>query len=109
MIERQYTDNYNYHDWAKFMVTKSENKPTGPHFAAVLFGTRSEWTPSYDQFDSRGGSTHTVNEITYFAFPTKEILDAWLLRASKENKKFFFFEVKKLGEIELKVSTSVSV
>lgn len=93
---REYMDEYNYHDWAKFMVSKESDKPKGPHFGVVLFGTRNE-------HDSYGGASCSVPDITYFAFPAKEVLEAWLIRAIKDKKKFFFFEVKKLGEAEVAV------
>lgn len=97
---REYMDDYNYHDWTKFMVSKENETPKGPHFAAVLFGTRSE-ADSYS-----GNSYYSVPEITYFAFPTKEVLEAWLISAIKDKKKFFFFEVKKLGEAEVAVKVT---
>jgi hypothetical protein len=100
-----YMEDYNYHDWSKFMVRKPEEKPKGPHFAAVMFDTRTEYTPAYDEKDY--GSSSSVPEIQYFAFPDKETLGAWLLRAKKDNKSFFFFEVKKLGEMTLKVAVDV--
>lgn len=103
----KYLDDYNYHDWAKFMVQDVKNKPVGPHFAAVLFGTRTEHIPAYDRDDSPTSST--VSEITYFAFPDKETLSEWVLRASKENKNFFFFEVKKLGQAQLNVNVDLGV
>lgn len=102
-------DNYNYHDWTKFMVRTSKEKPTGSHFAAVLFETKSEWTPPYDHHDNPGGSSSTVPTVTYFAFPDKETLGEWVLRAAKDKKEFFFFEVKKVGQAELKVNIDVSV
>lgn len=107
MRSDKYMDNYNYHDWSKFMVRTPKERPTGPHFAAVLFGTRIEWMPAYDEHDS--DSTYSVPEITYFAFPDKETLSEWVLRAAKDKKEFFFFEVKKVGEVELKVSVDVGV
>ena len=39
--ERKYLDEYNYHDWAKFMVREPKDKPTVPHFASVLFDSHS--------------------------------------------------------------------
>lgn len=34
---KKYLDDYNYHDWSKFMVQQPSEKPKGPHFAGVLF------------------------------------------------------------------------
>ena len=107
MRNGKYMDDYNYHDWSQYMVQKPEQKPKGPHFAAVLFGTRNEYSPPYDSKDS--GSSYSVPEIIYFAFPDQETLSEWVLRASKDNKKFFFFEVKQLGEAKLKVSVDLGV
>lgn len=107
MRNGKYMDDYNYHDWSQFMVRTPKERPTGPHFAAVLFGTRTEWTPAYDRNDT--ASSCSVSEITYFAFPDKATLSEWVLRASKEKKEFFFFEVKKVGEAELKVNVDVEV
>lgn len=107
MRNGKYMDDYNYHDWATFMVRNPAEKPKGPHFAAVLFGTRSEWVPAYDERDSPRSTS--VPETTYFAFPDKETLYEWILRASKEKKQFFFFEVKKLGEAQLILNMDVEV
>lgn len=102
-------DDYNYHDWSEFMVRSPKDAPKKAHFAAVLFETRNEWTPPYDRFDDAGGTSSTIEYVQYFAFPDKELLSAWILRATKDKKKFFFFEVKKLGEVELKVNVDVEV
>lgn len=102
---KKYQDDYNYHDWSSFMVRESKEQPKGPHFGAVMFGTRNEYTPAYDFHDS--GSSHSVPEITYFAFPDKETLREWALRALKDKKKFFFFEVKKIGDAQLNVSVDL--
>lgn len=102
-----YMEDYNYHDWSKFMVREAKDKPKGAHFAAVLLDTRREYTPAYDANDY--GTSHSVADVQYFAFPDKETLSAWLLRAKKDNKQFFFFEVKKLGEVSVKVSVDVEV
>lgn len=107
MRNGKYMDDYNYHDWTKFMVGKPSEKPTGPHFAAVLFGTRREYTPAYGRDDS--GSSHDVPDITYFAFPDQETLKEWVLRAVKDKKQFFFFEVKKLGNAELKIDVDLGM
>ena len=76
MRNGKYMNDYNYHDWSKFMVRTPKERPLGPHFAAVLFGTRTEWTPAYDLNDSE--SSCSVPEITYFAFPDKATLTAGL-------------------------------
>lgn len=106
-MTQKYLDDYNYHNWSKFMVEKPENKPTGPHFAAVLFDEMSYYSPGYDQNDPT--VQNSFKHVVYFAFPDHETLSAWVLRATKANKKFFFFEVKKLGQAELKVSVDVGV
>ena len=99
----KYMDDYNYHDWAKFMVTRPDQRPVGAHFAAVMFETRQE----YDRDDT--GSSYTVPAIVYFAFPDQETLSEWTLRAMKDKKKFFFFKVEKLGNAELKVDVDVEI
>jgi hypothetical protein len=105
----KYMDDYNFHDWAKFRVRKSEDKPTGPHFAAVLLDTRTELSPSYEDRPGNGYDSNTVPDVTYFAFPDQETLSEWALRASKDKKHFFCFEVKKLATVELKVSIDVGL
>jgi len=107
MRNGKYMDDYNYHDWTQYMVQKPEQKPKGPHFAAVLFGKRREHQPAYDEHDT--ASSYEVDDITYFAFPDQETLKEWVLRASKDSKQFFFFEVKKLGEAQLKVNVDLGV
>lgn len=107
MIEhRSPLPEYNYHDWSRFMVLDAKTKPTNPHFAAVLLETRSEWTRGYDNDD---GYSSTHPNVVYFAFPDKKTLEAWVLRAAKDKKVFFFFEVKKVGEAELKVNVDLDV
>ncbi len=89
------------------MVKEAKQKPGGPHYAAVLFGTRSEYSPPYDKGDS--GYSSQVPEITYFAFLDKNDLTTWVGEASKANKEFFFFHVNKLGEMNIKVSVSTDL
>jgi hypothetical protein len=107
MRNRKYMDDYNYHDWTEFMVEKPEQKPVGPHFGAILFGTRTEHIPAYDAYDTPSSSQ--VPMVTYFAFPDQETLKAWALRAAKDKKQFFFFEVKKVGQAELKINVDLEV
>lgn len=47
--------------------------------------------------------------ITYFAFPDKDTLIEWVTAATLANKKFFFFEVKKLGMTTVKVDINADV
>lgn len=96
-----FLENYNYHDWSKFMVSP-KNLPKDPHFAAVLFETETRYEPDYH--DRGSAVPYTTTATQYFAFPDKKTLEAWLLRATKESKKFFFFEVKRVGEVQLKVA-----
>jgi hypothetical protein len=106
-MPKKYMDDYNYHDWTQFMVDRPEKKPKGPHFAAVLFDTRTEWMPAYDSHDS--DSSSTVPDIHYFAFPDKETLGEWVLRAARDKKNFFFFEVRQLGNAQLQVSVDLGL
>lgn len=98
---------YNYHDWAQFMVVSEAQRSTTHHFAAVMFETRVEWTPAYDRHDDPQSAT--VPMTTYFAFPDKDKLIKWVTAATLANKKFFFFEVKKLGVTTVKVDISTDV
>lgn len=107
MRNGKYMDDYNYHDWAKFMVTKPEEKPNGSHYAAVLFEVMNYSSPGYDQGDPN--EQNSFPHVTYFAFPDQETLKEWLLRATKDKKQFFFFEVKKLGNAEFKISVDLGV
>jgi len=93
---------YNYHTWSKYMVREPKDMPKGSHYAAVLFGTRTEWTPAYDRHDS--DSSCSVPEITYFAFYSLEELETWVAEAAQDKKQFFFYHVPKLGEATIKVS-----
>jgi hypothetical protein len=96
-------DNYNYHDWTRFMVREPKDNPQGPHFAAVLFDSHSECTGYKDD------SNYRVPNVVYFAFPDQATLGEWVIRAVKDNKQFFFFEVKKLGNVELRVNVDLGV
>jgi hypothetical protein len=100
---KKYMDDYNYHDWSKFMVREPKEKPTGPHFAGVLFDSHYEWS-GYE-----GDTQHPVPNVVYFAFPDQATLKEWVLRAAKDKKQFFFFEVKKLGNAELKIDVDLGV
>jgi len=103
MSTKKYMDDYNYHDWAKFMVEKVEDKPKGPHFASVMFDKHHEHS-GYPE-----DSGYLVPNVVYFAFPDQETLKEWVLRAMKDKKQFFFFEVKKLGNSELKIDVDLGV
>lgn len=98
---------YNHYDWLKFAVCSPEKQPTSPHFAAVLFEKRDDWTPPYDQHDPREGTVSTFKYVTYFAFLDKQTLDAWVSCAIKNKMKFFCFEVKKVGLVEVNVGVDV--
>ncbi len=97
---------YNYHHWTKHMVRQPEDKPVDPHYAAVLFDTRTEYSPAYDSSDYSSAST--VHETHYFRFYAREELEMWVAEATRSNKKFFFFHVAKLGEATVKVDIDVS-
>lgn len=99
MKKKKYFD----HDWVQFMVDKPEKAPKGAHFGVVLFGTRREVDPY------TGNSYYDVPEVTYFAFPDRETLGEWALRATKDNKQFFCFKVDKLGDLAIKVNIDVGV
>ena len=102
----KYMDDYNYHDWSQFMVQKPEQKPKGPHFAGVLFDSHRE----HDGYSrEEGGGSYEVPNVIYFAFPDQATLKEWVLRAAKDKKQFFFFEVKKLGNAELKIDVDLGV
>lgn len=103
---KKYLDNYNSHDWQDFVVSKPEQTPKGPHFGAVLFEKEKRYETDHYQ-----GGTHSRQVIvtTYFAFPDKSTLGEWVLRATKDNKHFFFFEVKQLGTAQLKISVDLGV
>lgn len=109
MRNGKYMDDYNYHDWVQYMVRLPNDKPKGPHFAAVLFESRDEWIRPYDHHDDPGGTYSKFEYVQYFAFPDVETLREWVLRASKDNKTFFFFEVKQLGSAQLKVSVDIGM
>ena len=103
---QKFMDDYNYHDWAQFMVRKVSEKPQGPHFAAVLL----EKETRYETDPYKGDHNNfQVDVVHYFAFPARETLEAWVLRASHAKKEFFFFEVKKLGEVSLRVEVDLGV
>lgn len=107
MRNGKYMDDYNYHDWSKFMVREPKEKPQGPHFAAILFDDMSYTSPGYDRGDP--DEHHNFKHVTYFAFPDQATLKEWVLRAAKVKKQFFFFEVKKLGNAELKIDVDLGV
>lgn len=103
---KKYQDNYNYHDWTKFMVEKPEQKPTGPHYAAILLEKENRY--QHDHYTGKGDSIQ-VDSIKYFAFPDEVTLKEWILRATKEKKSFFFFYVAKLGEAAIHINVDLGV
>lgn len=105
-MKKKFLDNYNYHDWSGFMVKKPEQAPKGPHFAAVLF--EKEHVRETDPYNGSNSDRH-IDMTTYFAFPDKETLTQWVLRAAKAEKAFFCFEVKKIGGVQIKVNVDVEV
>lgn len=98
---------YNYHTWTKNMVREEKDKPKGPHFAAVMFDTRSEWTPGYDAGEAVSSSTCSV--IHYFAFTIKNDLETWIAEATQAKKQFFFFRVAKVGEAEIRIHVDIGL
>lgn len=98
---KKYMDDYNYHDWSSYIVSTPDKAPQGAHYGAVLFGNRRE-ADAYS-----GNSYYDVPEVTYFAFNDAETLGEWAARATKANKKFFFFRVEKLGAVSVKVLIDV--
>lgn len=103
MARQKLQDDYNYHDWSEFMVREAKDKPKGPHFAGVLFDSH------YEHSGYEGESGYQVPNIIYFAFPDQETLKQWVLRASKDKKQFFCFEVKKLANVQLVVDVDLGV
>lgn len=94
---------FSENNWSPFAVKKPDQAPKGPHWAAVLFGKRTE-VDSYS-----GTSSHQVDETTYYAFTKEEQFATWVAEASISGRKFFCFKVNKLGEIDLKVKVDVGV
>ena len=84
-------------------LARRVSRDSGP----VLFDSRTEYTPPYDRDDT--GSSCEVPVINYFAFPDQATLKEWVLRAAKDKKQFFFFEVKKVGQAELKIDVDLGV
>ncbi len=103
MAEKKYMDDYNYHDWSSFMVREPKDKPKGPHFAGVLFDSHREHSGYAEE------SSYQVPNVVYFAFPDQDTLKEWALRAAKDKKQFFCFEVKRLGNVALVLDVDLSV
>jgi len=94
-----YIGQFNKSNWREFEVEKPEQAPKGQHYAAVLFG-------SHVRDDGWGGTYHQPN-TTYYAFPDISTLRLWVAEAQGSSQKFFFFEVKQLGTLEVKVDVGV--
>lgn len=107
MRNGKYLDDYNYHDWTLFMVRELKEKPKGPHFAAILFDQLDYTSPGYDRDDSSYSTS--FKHVSYFAFPDQETLREWVLRAAKAKMQFFFFEVKNIGNAELRIDIDLKV
>jgi hypothetical protein len=90
---------FNASNWREFEVTKAEQRPKGPHFAAVLF------TSHYK--DDGYGSSYKEEMVKYFAFTKQSDLELWVKTAQASAAQFFFFEVTKLGTLEIKVQLGI--
>ena len=96
---------FNIRSWRAFAVLQPEQAPAGPHSAAVLFDTRTDWQPGYDKGDP--DTTMTVAEVVYFAFADKGDLARWIGEATAARRKFFFFHVAKMGEARVSVDVEL--
>lgn len=84
-----------------------EEMPTGPHWAALLFGTRSVYQPGYDDRDP--GHTSQEDDHQYYVFNDEAELSQFILFCQEEKKKFVFFKVAGIGKAETKVSVTVAI
>jgi hypothetical protein len=99
-------DSYN---WRDFKVEKREQIPTTPHFQALIFTQRSEWTPPYDHHDSPGGTSYNVSDVHVYAFKKKEELELFVTEVTKSGASFVFFAVSALGKSSVKVEVAMDV
>lgn len=93
-----------YH-FSDYLVKDAKSIPTAAHFAGVVIETKQEWNQGYS--DRGGGYYEDVTTTSYYALPTKELLSKWVTEVHQGKKNFFFFEVKQLGSLEVKVEVGV--
>lgn len=97
----------NTYRWLKFKVTKRTQIPFAPHYQAMVFTIRSEWTPGYDRDDS--GSSSTVPHIETYVFEARADLDSFVSDAATTNTDFVFFHVSAPGKATVKVDVATNL
>lgn len=89
-------------------VSRIEEMPTGSHFAAIIFDTKTTWTPPYDRHDSPDGTTDQECVTEHYVFTDEDDLKLFLKMAHDEKKKVVFYHVPKLGSMQVEVNVKLS-
>ena len=96
---------FNSYNWRQFELQKRENVPNGPHFVALVLGTRTECSPAYDKNDT--DSYYSVPEVKHYVFTKREDLTLFVDEISRTDTKFVFYSVKELGKARVEVKVSI--
>lgn len=99
---------FNTYNWSKHKVSKRDQIPSGPHYQALVFGTRSEWTPPYDARDG-SGSSYSVENVDVYVFTKRDEFELFVSEAAKSSVSFVFYAVNGLGKATVKVEVDAAL
>ena len=91
------------HAWRTNKVTNRDDLPKGPHYQALVFNTRIEWTPSYGPPDPRNPTSETVPNVDVYVFEERTDLEKFIDQISRSDSSFVFYAVNALGKTTVTV------
>ena len=97
----------NTYHWHSHQARERNDIPNTPHYQALVFGSRNEWSPPYDRHDDQAGTTSSTPQVDVYVFKTREELNLFVTEASKTSTSFVFFAVPALGKAQVKVTVGV--
>jgi hypothetical protein len=100
---------FNTYHWHEFKVSKREQVPAEPHYQALVFGTRSEWSPPYDRHDDPSGSSSSVPNVDLYVFKQRKDLELFVDEAARTGASFVFYHVGSLGKATVHVEVKTEV
>jgi hypothetical protein len=100
---------FNTYHWRENRVIKRDDIPNVPHFQALVFGTRHEWTPPYGRHDDPSGSTSSLPTVDVYVFKARDELSLFIDEATRTGVSFVFFAVSSLGKATVNVDIDLEV
>jgi len=96
-----------FYGFSQNKVGKKADIPEGPHFQALVFGTRDEVVGSYGPPDPPGDTHYTVPNVDVYVFKTQDELQSFITAAIGEKASFVFYQVQGLGKSKVQISLDV--